>query len=53
MDDAKVAITYYSDIQCHWQQEMRGYEALADLSNLWLMGCVRIAMNVVKYKTVN
>lgn len=35
MDDAKVTNGHYSDIQCHWQQEMRGYEALAGMSTPW------------------
>lgn len=50
MDDANVTYMCYSDTQCHWQQEMGGNEALAGLSSLWLVGCVRIAMNAVKYK---
>jgi len=53
MDNAKVADMCPSDIQCQWQEKMRCQEALAGLSNLWLVGCVRRDMKVVKYKTVN
>lgn len=37
----------------HWQQKGRCYGVLTGLSNLWLVSCKRIAMNIVKYKTVN
>lgn len=38
---------------CHWQQKGRCYGVLTGPSSLRLVSRMRIAMNIVKYKTVN